>query len=81
MHGMIARRDEKGRPEAAFCFGTCYLQQLPLSQQAGSPQHMLTVAAEADRDKSITAANANDRTLIFIKSPFGFQCEELHDHS
>jgi hypothetical protein len=46
---------------------------LPLSQQAGPPQQVLTVAAEADKDKSMTAANVNDRTLIFIKSPLGFQ--------
>jgi hypothetical protein len=51
----------------------CYLQQVPPSQQAGSPQQALMVAAEAERDKSITAANANDRTLIFIKTPLGFQ--------
>jgi hypothetical protein len=30
------------------------------------------VAAEADRVKSITAANTNDRALIFIKSPLVF---------
>jgi hypothetical protein len=59
----------KGRPQAAFSSDTCYLQQVPLSQQAGSPQQLLAVAAEADRDKSMTAANANDRILIFIKSP------------
>jgi hypothetical protein len=46
---------------------------VPPSQHAGSPQQALTVAAEADRDESITAANINDRTLIFIKSPLGFQ--------
>jgi hypothetical protein len=64
------RKAARRRP---FCLDTRYLQQLPPSQQAGSPQQMLKVAAEADKDKSITAAKANDRTLIFIKSPLGFQ--------
>jgi hypothetical protein len=45
---------------------------VPPSQNAGSPQQTINVAAEADRDESITAANTNDRTLIFIKSPSGF---------
>jgi hypothetical protein len=49
----------------------CYLQQ-PASQHAGSPQQFLTAAADAERDKSRTAAIANGRTLIFIKFSFMF---------
>ncbi len=61
------RKAARRRP---FSSGTCYSQQLPPSQQVGCPQHGLTVAAEADRDKIITAANTDDRTLIFINSPW-----------
>jgi hypothetical protein len=63
------RKAARRRP---LCSDTCYWQQLPPSQQIGSPQQGLTVEAEADKDKSITAANTNDRKLIFIKSPLGF---------
>jgi hypothetical protein len=70
----------KGRPEAASLFSTCYWQQLPPSQQAGSPQQTPIVAAEADNDEKITAANTNDRNLIFIKISFGFLAIERHGY-
>ena len=69
----IGGNKQKGRPEAAFWLDNCYWQQLPLAQQSGSPQHMWTVAAEADRDKSIAAAKAIDRTFFIIRISFGFQ--------
>jgi hypothetical protein len=52
----------------AFSSNTSYLQQLLPSQQPGSPQQEAAVAAEADRDNNITAANTNDRALIFINN-------------
>jgi hypothetical protein len=76
LQGTLERRKQKGRPQAASCSESRYLQQLPPPQQAGSPQQALTVAAEADRDNSMTAANAIDRTLIFIKISFRFSIQE-----
>jgi hypothetical protein len=51
---------------------------LPPSQQVGSPQQGLKVAAGADRDISITAAITNDKALIFINSPLSSFAEERH---
>jgi hypothetical protein len=66
------------KKECGRAAAICYLQQPPLSQQAGFPQQATTVAAWAASETKRTAANANTNALAFIKiSSFEMQ-REIH---